>query len=512
MLINRKRPGVSLLEVIVYMAILLVVVTVITSFVIDIIQIKNRSRAERITYQEARYILERINSKIRRAPGIDTGNSIFDQDDGKLVLKSPEAATNLTQIWLDTETGRIYEKMGDSPEEAISSDVMNVTQLEFKQVVSSVVQSSIETIVTVEYIDVGRADLRASTSLFSNASVRNNYPYNWQQTSWENGSGQAQWSDPEKYYEDNGALDYTSCEGDVRLGTDPLEIVIHVADVCDFHGSFHQEDDSTAAEDIRAEDMPNLGLRVGGHFGNSAESHPEHYFDVSFNANKDTKYHVWARLKVVAESDWGTSDSLYMQFSDSYMDIGYTDPVNQIWGNEGLVVTHGDDTWEWNDIWTGITNRGEEFYLANNGAHTLRVQRREDGFAVDQVVISSSTYMSGSPGSGTIVPKKFAELANITSSAYDTGDASVFGQLNWDAYAPADTSVRFKIRSADSYENLSAATWYGPTSPDDYYTETGAGINSTHDGDQWVQYYVVLDTIDTEKTPTLSNVEITYSN
>jgi hypothetical protein len=47
--------------------------------------------------------------------------------------------------------------------------------------------------------------------------------------------------------------------------------------------------------------------------------------------------------------------------------------------------------------------------FASSGAHTLRIQIREDGVQFDQVVLSPSTYLSSSPGAvtndTTIVPK-----------------------------------------------------------------------------------------------------------
>ena len=82
------------------------------------------------------------------------------------------------------------------------------------------------------------------------------------------------------------------------------------------------------------------------------------------------------------------------------------------------------------------------------------------------------------------------------------------------AYTPPDTSVKFQIRTAEEeYDDLALAEWYGPTSTLDYYTESGSGINFEHDGDQWIQYKVILESLtDSTITPILSSVEISYSN
>ena len=47
--------------------------------------------------------------------------------------------------------------------------------------------------------------------------------------------------------------------------------------------------------------------------------------------------------------------------------------------------------------------------FATAGTHTLRVQLREDGVQLDQIVLSPGTYLNSAPGpvssGGTIVPK-----------------------------------------------------------------------------------------------------------
>jgi alpha-tubulin suppressor-like RCC1 family protein len=79
-----------------------------------------------------------------------------------------------------------------------------------------------------------------------------------------------------------------------------------------------------------------------------------------------------------------------------------------------------------------------------------------------------------------------------------------------DGEATNINTLRFQLRSADSEANLSAATWYGPTGTGDYYTSSGQEINSVHDGDQWFQYQILLDTTDTSLTPSVDSVSVNY--
>jgi hypothetical protein len=63
--------------------------------------------------------------------------------------------------------------------------------------------------------------------------------------------------------------------------------------------------------------------------------------------------------------------------------------------------------WGWND--NGYGTLGANVYFAADGFQTLRVQQREDGVRLDQVVISPAQYLSTRPGAlkddATIIAK-----------------------------------------------------------------------------------------------------------
>ena len=56
----------------------------------------------------------------------------------------------------------------------------------------------------------------------------------------------------------------------------------------------------------------------------------------------------------------------------------------------------GLSKWGWND--NGWDSLGPVIYFKTTGSQTLRVQRREDGISIDQIVLSASKYFSSSPG------------------------------------------------------------------------------------------------------------------
>jgi hypothetical protein len=67
----------------------------------------------------------------------------------------------------------------------------------------------------------------------------------------------------------------------------------------------------------------------------------------------------------------------------------------------------GLSAWGWNDNGFGAGVLGREIYFATSGTHRIRVQMREDGLSIDQIVLSRGPYLSASPGAtkndGTIL-------------------------------------------------------------------------------------------------------------
>jgi hypothetical protein len=101
---------------------------------------------------------------------------------------------------------------------------------------------------------------------------------------------------------------------------------------------------------------------------------------------------------------------------------------------------------------------------------------------------------------------------DLTSSNHDGED---YGNWDWENISftinePAATDLKFQLRSASTEGGLGSATWYGPTGTGDFYTTSGAAINSIHDSDRWIQYKAYFSGPG-DATPTLSDITITYT-
>jgi regulation of enolase protein 1 (concanavalin A-like superfamily) len=147
---------------------------------------------------------------------------------------------------------------------------------------------------------------------------------------------------------------------------------------------------------------------------------PHNSFELEFLAEANVAYHLWMRMK--ADNDSYQNDSVWVQFSDT-VDAGGS-PVWRIGSTDatGVVLEDcsgcGERGWGWND--NGYGTVATPVVFATSGWHTIRIQQREDGIAVDQIVLSNSRWANTAPGANkndaTILPQSYA-------LPYPSGDA-----------------------------------------------------------------------------------------
>lgn len=167
---------------------------------------------------------------------------------------------------------------------------------------------------------------------------------------------------------------------------------------------------------------------------NNALTAPADYIEATFSAPSYTPYHVWLRLRAAGDSKY--NDSVWVQFSDA-LDLNQAG-VYPIGSTSGLLVNLenckgcGVSGWGWQDraYWLQQPNVVQ---FASGGTHTIRVQTREDGVQIDQVVLSPAIYLSASPGSVTgdtkIVPRSSSTTTVTSSSTPYSGAAAMIPGL-----------------------------------------------------------------------------------
>ncbi len=126
---------------------------------------------------------------------------------------------------------------------------------------------------------------------------------------------------------------------------------------------------------------------------------PANYFEQTFTAEAGVAYHLWVRLR--AQGNSPGNDSIHLQFSDSLnASMAATYRLGTTSSAEVVLQDGSADpsiaSWGWADNGWGVL--GDNIFFATSGIHTVRVQQREDGAIVDQIVLSPDTYLSSPPG------------------------------------------------------------------------------------------------------------------
>jgi hypothetical protein len=161
-------------------------------------------------------------------------------------------------------------------------------------------------------------------------------------------------------------------------------------------GAWARVDDPSAAGGVRLQ-HPDTGAPKL----NAPLANPTHYFEMTFRADPTQTYKLWIRGK--AERNAWSNDSVFVQFTGSTDAAG-----NARWrlgSTDALAVNIeecsgcGLSGWGWEDDGWGAVNRnGTTLRFPDGGWQRIRVQTREDGIGIDQIVLSSEQYLTTRPG------------------------------------------------------------------------------------------------------------------
>jgi hypothetical protein len=194
---------------------------------------------------------------------------------------------------------------------------------------------------------------------------------------------------------DIGAFERTGTSSSGGGGESGGEVVLHAWTAQMLAGNWMLIPDPSAAGGTRVASL-NEGVDVKA--SNTAQ--PSDYFELKFNAEQGKPYRLWIRGK--AERDRSSNDSVFVQFSGSVdaagraiYRIGTTSVTPVILTDCGSCSLSG---WGWQDNATGLNALGPVVYFSSTGQHTIRVQIREDGLSIDQIVLSPAAYLIKAPG------------------------------------------------------------------------------------------------------------------
>lgn len=175
---------------------------------------------------------------------------------------------------------------------------------------------------------------------------------------------------------------------------------------------------------------------------------PTDFFEAEFDAQAGITYRLWLRMRAAADSKW--NESVWVQFSGA-VDQGGS-PLWRIGSDAALLVNLEDcggcgvAGWGWQDNawWLGDTSL---LRFAATGRQRIRIQTREDGTDIDQIVLSAGPFLSAAPGAlkndATIVAKAGAG-PSILRGPYVQNVTDTSGVVVWTTRQPGAGELRFR--------------------------------------------------------------------
>ena len=184
------------------------------------------------------------------------------------------------------------------------------------------------------------------------------------------------------------------------------EVVLYASDATAIAGTWSLVPDGTAAGGSRIWNPNKSAGKIDEPLAN-----PANYFEIPFQAEAGVAYHLWVRGK--ADRNKRVNDAVMVQFSGS-VDAAAA-PAYRIGTTSATNVNLADCNgchlagWGWQDNGWGRNVMGPAIYFEQGGAQTIRVLVKQDGFSIDQIVLSAETFLTVAPGAlkndGVIVPR-----------------------------------------------------------------------------------------------------------
>jgi hypothetical protein len=191
----------------------------------------------------------------------------------------------------------------------------------------------------------------------------------------------------------------TTASSQVSITT-TSEVLIYATQVVRMVGNYQLSPDATAAAGYGLWNPNRSVAKV-----TTAAPAPAAFAEFTFVAEAGRPYHLWIRGR--GERNDYENDSAFVQFDGvASARIGTTSSLT-VNIEEG--PTAGLNRFGWQDNGYGIGVLGTDVIFERTGMQTIRIQPREDGLLIDQIVLSPEKYLTVAPGAAkgdtTILPR-----------------------------------------------------------------------------------------------------------
>ncbi len=165
----------SLIEIVLYVALLGMVSVFIVNSFIQITNVYARARAEREVLANARVALTVLTDAIAQAQAVYGPTSRFNSDTGQLSLataatSTPGEARAYIDFWIDN--GRIFERMEGQGNVALSAATARVSMFRFERIIQTLGREAVRATIRV---DAAAVKFPVSVTLNATTALRGNY-------------------------------------------------------------------------------------------------------------------------------------------------------------------------------------------------------------------------------------------------------------------------------------------------------------------------------------------------
>ncbi|MEK7630790.1 MAG: prepilin-type N-terminal cleavage/methylation domain-containing protein [Patescibacteria group bacterium] len=162
------RRAFTLIEIIIYLAIIGMIAVTLVLFSISVSTSRGKAEVVSEVQSNARFALDIMRQKIRRASGINIAASTFNSPQGVLSVVMPNASENTV---FNLDNGRLRMTVGINPAEFLTSDEIEVTDLRFVNLTDGA-RENIRIFMTFRYKNAGSVEYQYEYSVESAMSIR----------------------------------------------------------------------------------------------------------------------------------------------------------------------------------------------------------------------------------------------------------------------------------------------------------------------------------------------------
>lgn len=128
---KNKKSGMTLVEIVISLGILLIIVAALSGFVMSLQQTRQQLSSAQEVDDNLRMAIDLLSMRIRGAKGVNTGASTFDTDPGVLSLEMANPAINPTVFRLDQDNGILQIQEGVASPVSVTTNEVLVSNLVF---------------------------------------------------------------------------------------------------------------------------------------------------------------------------------------------------------------------------------------------------------------------------------------------------------------------------------------------------------------------------------------------